>query len=102
MQLHPLKLVTVVAEEVLKEELVRKVLELGATGASYHSTQGVGSRSARHDDVFGENFQLKVVCPQEVAEKILTHISHIYFDKYAIVAWMSDVQVVRGSDYVKK
>jgi hypothetical protein len=102
MQLFPLKLVTVVAEEVLKEQLVRKVLELGATGCSYHSTEGTGSRTARHDDVFGENFQLKVVCPQDVAERILTYISHHYFDDYAIVAWVADVQVVRGSHYLKK
>ena len=102
MQLFPLKLVTVVAEEVLKEQLVHKVLELGATGCSYHSTEGTGSRTARHDDVFGENFQLKVVCPQDIAEKILTYISHNYFENYAIVAWISDVQVVRGSHYVKK
>ncbi len=102
MQLYSLKLVTVVAEEVLKDQLVRKILELGATGASYHSTEGTGSRTARHDDVFGENFQLKVVCPQDVAERILTYISHHYFDDYAIVAWVSDVQVVRGSHYIKK
>ncbi len=44
-------------------------LGLGATGCSYHPTQGTGSRSVRHDDVFGENFQMKIVCPQDVAEK---------------------------------
>ena len=44
MQLYSLKLVTVVAEEVLKDQLVRKILELGATGCSYHSTEGTGSR----------------------------------------------------------
>jgi hypothetical protein len=102
MQLYPLKLVTVVAEEVLKDQLVRKILELGATGCSYHPTQGTGSRSARHNDMFSENFQLKVVCPQDVAEKILTYISHHFFDEYAVVAWIADVQVVRGSHYVKK
>ncbi len=102
MQLQSLKLVTIVAEEVLKEQLVRKVLELGATGCSYHPTQGTGSRSARHDDFFGENFQMKIVCPADVAEKILTYISHHYFEKYAIVSWVIDVEVVRGANYVKK
>jgi hypothetical protein len=52
--------------------------------------------------MFSENFQLKVVCPQDVAEKILTYISHHYFEEYAVVAWIADVQVVRGSHYVKK
>ena len=94
MQLYPLKLVTVVAEKVLKDQLVQKVLELGATGCSYHPTQGNGSRNARHDDMFSENFQLKVVCPPDVAERILTYISHHYFEDYAIVAWVTDVEVL--------
>jgi nitrogen regulatory protein P-II 2 len=102
MQLQTLKLITIVAEEVLKEQLIHKVQELGATGCSYHPTQGTGSRSARHDDVFGENFQMKIVCPQDVADKILTHISRHYFEKYAIVTWVMDVDVVRGSQYIKK
>ena len=102
MQLQSLKLVTIVAEEVLKEQLVHKILELGATGCSYHPTQGTGSRSARHDDVFGENFQMKIVCPDDVAQKIVNYISHNYFEKYAIVCWVSDVEVMRGAHYVKK
>ncbi len=102
MQLQSLKLITIIAEEVLKDRLVAKVQELGATGASYHRTQGVGSRSVRHNDMFGENIQLKIVCSKEVAEVILTYISHTYFDNYAIVAWLTDVDVVRGSSYIKK
>ena len=102
MQLEKLKLVTIIAEEVLKPQIVHKVLGLGATGCSYHPTEGTGSRSARHDDVFGENFQLKVVCPLPVAEAILTYISHDLVDRYAIISWLSDVEVVRGANYIKK
>jgi hypothetical protein len=39
--------------------------------------------------------------PADVAVSILTHISHQYFDDYAVIAWLSDVQVVRGQQYVK-
>jgi len=102
MHVHPLKLVTIVAEEILKDRLVKKIQELGATGASYHRTQGVGSRSARHNDMFGENIQMKIVCAPDVAEAILTYISENYFEHYAIVAWVMDVQVMRGSHYAKK
>ena len=102
MQLYTLKLVTIVAEEILKDRLVKRVQELGATGASFHRTQGVGSRSARHNDMFGENIQMKVVCTKEVADAILKYVSVNYFENYAIVAWMGDVEVVRGSHYVKE
>lgn len=101
MQLCPLKLVTIIAEMVLREPIVHKVLELGATGVSYHSCGGTGSRHTRHDVVLGENVQIKVVCPKEVAEAILTFVSHNYFEHYACIAWMNDVEVVRGTHYAK-
>jgi nitrogen regulatory protein P-II 2 len=99
MQLYRLKLVTVVTELVLQEQLVRKVLELGATGCTYREASGDGSRGARHD-AGGENVQVEVVCSPEVAEDILTFVSHHYFENYACIAWVTDVEVVRGSRYV--
>ncbi len=101
MQLERLKLITIVAEKILKDQLVPKVLELGATGCSYHPTEGKGLRKARHDDAFSENFQMKVVCPSDVATTILTYISEHYFEHYAIVAWLSDVEVLRGKHFYK-
>lgn len=99
MKTTPMKLITIVGEEVLKETLVRHVLDLGATGATYHTVEGTGSRTARHDDVFGENFQMKVICKAEVAAKILEAIAVEYFDRYAVIAWESDVNVVKGEVY---
>ena len=101
MQLHPMKLITIVAEEVLRDQLVRKLLEMGATGCSYHSTQGTGLSEARHGDVFSANVQIKVVCPAGVAEKIMAYLSEHYFGKYAMVAWLSDVEVVREAHFSK-
>jgi nitrogen regulatory protein P-II 2 len=101
MSLVPLKLITIVAEKFLKDQMVQKVLELGATGCSYHPTEGKGLREARHDDAFSENFQMKVVCPPEVADSILAYIAEHYFEHYAIVAWVSDVQVMRGKHFHK-
>lgn len=101
MQLAKMKLLTIIAEEILKDRLVKKVQELGATGASFHRTQGVGARNARHNDMFGENVQIKVVCSAAVAEQIMQYMADNYFAHYAIVAWTSDVEVMRGDEYVK-
>ena len=94
MKLHPMKLITIVAEEILRDQLAHKILELGAKGCSYHSTLGLGTHKERHNDVFSANFQMKVVCPPNVADKILSHLDEHYFGKFAIVAWVSDVEVV--------
>jgi hypothetical protein len=102
MQLHPLKHVTIVTEQVLREQIVRKAVELGASGCTYQDVQGTGSRGTRNDDVFGGNVRLDVICSEEVAEGLLTFVSHRCFEHYACISWVTDVSVVRGSRYVKK
>lgn len=103
MQLYPLKLVTVVGETVIMEDIAEQGLKLGATGYTLSEVIGHGSRSARNVVVTGESktMKLEFVVPMHVAEKILTHVSHEYFEHYACIAWLSDVQVVRGQEYVK-
>jgi hypothetical protein len=102
MQLYPMKMITIVGEEFLRDQVVRKVVELGATGCSYHSTQGQGKTPGRHNDVFSANFQLKAVCPADVAERILGYLAEHYFRRHAIVAWLSDVEVVRPEHFKPK
>jgi nitrogen regulatory protein P-II 2 len=102
MQLHPLKHVTVVTEQRLRDQLARKVLELGASGCTYQEVQGTGSRGTRGEDVFGGNVRLDVICDQQVAEAIMTYVSHNFFEHHACIAWLTDVSVVRGSRYLKK
>ncbi len=92
MQLQSLKLVTIIAEAVLREPLIHKVLELGATGASYHATGGIGARGTRHDVVLGENVQIKVVCGEPVARAIFQFLHDHYLERYACIAWMTDVE----------
>ena len=64
---------------------------------------GRGARNARNviDTGGAKTMRLEVVVPMDVAEKILTHVSHNYFEHYACIAWLADVQVVRGHQYVK-
>lgn len=100
MQLHPLKLVTIIAESVLQDQIAKTTLELGATGYTCSDATGFGSRGARND-VSGDNVRIELVCPADVAEAILTSVSHNYFENYACIAWVSDVSVVRGAHYVK-
>ncbi|HEV3006853.1 MAG TPA: hypothetical protein VGX78_20450 [Pirellulales bacterium] len=102
MQLYPLKLVTVVAEEILKGQITKKAVALGATGFTYHVTHGCGPRDTRHDSLSGDNVRIEFVCPQDVAEAILTMISHDFFEHYACIAWVTDVSVMRGALYAKK
>jgi nitrogen regulatory protein P-II 2 len=104
MQLFPLKLVTIVGEAVVMDDIAERGLELGATGFTITEVQGHGSRSARNVAVSSgaKTLKLEFAVPAEVAVKILTHVSHEYFEHYAIIAWLSDVSVVRGEQYIRK
>jgi nitrogen regulatory protein P-II 2 len=99
-QLHSLKLVTIVAEQVLLEQITTRSLELGATGCTWSESKGQGSRGARRDE-FSGNVRIELICPPPVAESILTFVSHSFFEHYACIAWVTDVSVVRGARYVK-
>lgn len=101
MQLHPLKLVTIVAEEILKDPLRKKFLELGATGYTSSEAQGYGSRGSRTDEFGSGNVRFEIICPANVAEAILTFVAQTYVENYACISWMVDVQVARGARYVK-
>ena len=104
MQLYPMKLVTVVGESVIMEDIAERGLELGATGYTISEVTGHGSRSARNVLGNGGAKTLKVefVVPTEVATNILLDVSHEYFEHYAIIAWLSDASVVRGEEYTRK
>ena len=103
MQLYPLKLVTVVGETVIMEDIAEEGVKLGATGYTITEVVGHGSRSARNVAATTGPRTMKVefVVPADVAANILTHVSHQYFEHYAVIAWLADVQVVRGQHYVK-
>lgn len=102
MQLCPLKLVTVVGETVVMDDVAEEGLKLGATGYTKSEVDGHGSRSARNvaSTTGARTMKVEFVVPETVASKILAHVSDTYFEHYAIIAWLSDVQVVRGEQYL--
>lgn len=96
----PLELVTIVAETVLEEPLTRGLLERGATGYTVTDSRGRGSRGIRSGDVPGESITIRVVVPPETADILLDWIRTHYFPHYAVIAWVSKVEVLRGEKYV--
>lgn len=102
LQLHPLKLVTIVAETVLRDRITRRLLERGATGFTVTESRGRGSRGIRTGDVPGEGVRIECLVTREVAIEILGEVSERYFTDYAVIAWVTEVEVVRGEKYIRK
>ncbi len=96
-----LRLVTIVGETVLRERLTRQLLEWGATGYTVTPSSGKGSRGIRTGDVPGEGLRIEAVVDSSTAERILSGIAGLYFEHFSVIAWVSEVQVVRGDKYVR-
>ncbi|MDT7920464.1 MAG: transcriptional regulator [Meiothermus sp.] len=99
MALVSLKLVTIIAEGFLEEKLIRDIKKLGAKGYTITSARGEGSRGVRASEWEGSNIRLETIVSPTVAEKILSHLAEVYFANYAVIAFVENVEVVRGDKY---
>lgn len=94
-----MKLVTVVTEGLLKDEVAALLRKHGATGYTVTRAEGEGSRGIRARDWEGPNQRLEAIVTPAAAEAILDALADSYFQNYAVVAWITDVVVLRGEKF---
>ncbi len=99
MDIVPLRLVTLVAERLLRDRLLEAVQRLGATGYTITDVHGRGTRGVRHNALDGPSVKLEVIVPLEVAEAIVEHVAEAYFQYYSVIVYVQEVKVVRPSKY---
>ena len=87
----PHRLVTIIAERILRDRLIEAVHRLGATGHTLTDVQGEGTRHAQSSAVRGPSVKIEAIVVPEVAER--------YFEHHSVIVYLQDVEVVRGSKY---
>ncbi|HET6424589.1 MAG TPA: transcriptional regulator [Planctomycetaceae bacterium] len=100
MQTTPLTILTVIAEAILKERLIEEFTRAGAKGHTLTECEGSGSRHRRVGEILGANIKLETIVSATVADKLLDRLANEYFPKFAVIAYLSPVSVVRGEKYV--
>ncbi len=95
-----LTLVTIVAEKVLETKLERLLLDAGASGFTATDARGRGSRNVGSHTFEGHNVRIETVVSAEVASRIIDQITEVYFPHYGVIAFTSEVAVVRGEKYI--
>ena len=100
MHTHPFKLVTIIAEPVLESRLTSELRQLGATGWTVVEGRGEGSRGIHAADIPGVNIRIDSIVTPDVAERVVQHMATHYFAEYEVIAYVSDVAVIRGEKYV--
>jgi hypothetical protein len=100
MNVHTRTLLTVIGEAALEKKLLADLETLGAPGWTISDARGRGGRGVRSAgwDTEG-NIRLEVICARELAERIADHLQQRYYANYAMVCYLSDVQVLRPGKF---
>jgi len=94
------KLVTVITEANLERDLIRELDALGVAGYTVTDARGRGDKGLRASHWgHSSNIRVEIVCDTPLAELVLTKLREKYYEHYAIVMWVQDVEVLRPDKF---
>jgi len=100
MNTHPMKLVTIVCEALARGPLTALLNEVGAHGYTLFTVEGSGAQGHRAADIEEfANIQVEVIVPPSVADRLLARLEEDFFSRYAMIAYESDVRVLRRDKF---
>lgn len=96
MRLYDIKLLTITCE-IMAQNLVKEILKKHRiTGYTSFEVGGMGDSGLRGQGLPEEkNIKIEIVLTKESAEKIVEEISRTLFSDYALILYLTDVQVAR-------
>jgi nitrogen regulatory protein PII len=100
MELHPMKLVTIVCEAYAQAPVIALLGELNAQGWTSFSVEGDGARGKRPSDIREfSNIQIEVIVRPEVSQRLLEQLERELFPRYGMIAFESDIRVLRRDKF---
>ena len=94
--MHHAKLVTVYTEAALESELIREMEKLHVSGYTISNARGKGARGARTGAwEASSNIRVEIICDDALAKTLIDTFTKKYYDHYAMVAFISDIEVIR-------
>ncbi len=101
MQTVKLKLVTIIAEAILEDRLVRELKQLGARGYTVSGeVHGEGTRGMPVIDMEGQNIRIETLVNSTIAERIMAYVAEHYFTDFAVIVYAVDAEVIRAEKYL--
>jgi nitrogen regulatory protein P-II 2 len=100
MNQHPMKLVTIICESVLEEQIVELLAACGAHGHTAFTVRGCGSQGTRSADITETgNVQIEVIMKPAAADTLLARLHAELFKDFAMVAYTNDIAVLRPDKF---
>jgi len=96
----PLRKVTIIAERLLRDDLLDLVRRHGATGWTLTAVEGEGSRGIRASEWEGRSVQIDTLVPTELAEAIMEEVGEKYFADWSVIVYAAEVEVLRSEKYL--
>jgi nitrogen regulatory protein PII len=96
-----LRKVTIVAERVLRDDLLELLKRHGATGWTLAAVEGEGSRGIRASEWEGRSVQIDTLVSAAAADAIMEEIGSKYFADWSVIVYAAEVEVLRGEKYLR-
>jgi hypothetical protein len=92
---QPAILLTIIAETVLKDAIVKLFKSNSVSGYTINQVQGEGSHGQRFGDMAGynTNIEIKTIVSKDVSDSILRSIKD-YKGKHALIAFRQNVETL--------
>lgn len=100
MRTVPVVCLTIVAEAVIEARLLRDLETAGVRGWTLTTGRGKGTSHIDASEWEGANVRIETLLPAAAADRALTMLAELYFPRYAVVAWVTPAQVVRGDKFL--
>jgi nitrogen regulatory protein PII len=91
-----MKRVVVIADNDLSLHILDEIKNFGISGYTYYIVHGRGSHAQRRRFTKEEapNVKIEVIAPDVLAHRILDHLADNYIHKYALIAFIDEVEVL--------
>ncbi len=100
MQTETRKLLTVICEAQLESHVIADLERLGARGYTVTDARGKGGRGVRNAGWDrSANVRIEIVCDDKTANALAAHLRDHYYDHYAMILFISDVEVLRAGKF---
>jgi len=94
------KLLTIITESDIEEHLLADLDKLGAKGYTLTSVRGKGEKGLRNAIwSANSNIKVEVICCPKTCEEIVEFVKEHYLKNYAIILFVSDVDVLRPKKF---
>lgn len=101
MKLFDVKLLTVTCEILAQNNILEILNKHGITGYTLYEVDGNGSKGVRGQGLKNEkNVKIEIISMEAKLKDIVEEITRSLFSDFAIIVYLSDVQVLRPEKFI--